>query len=428
MYLKREHHSGIIDLFNSDSKSGLIVAGIVGCGKTTLIEACLKDIHSRQVFSFSGDDTLFRTAVSQDSKYIHSYITSKTLKPALVFVDEVQKSETIFDALKYAFDKADISFIVSGSNPHFLCENARQRLQRRADLFSMGPFSLTEILAHEGYFDLHAVLLEFLNLLSEQKMPEISIFDGVVDEKLSSIIEKYFSVGGLPLSYMKEKETQSFREIAKTVDRGFSAMFRDSENISEIVKIELAKIHSLEFSYQSLFQKTRIRSRKVINDVIIDLKNHGYIFEKKPIIFDEGRTSYLSIFSYVDPGIVTYLSSQPTDQENLGRRVEGYVHSRLESLRTRMSFKNELGYFKPYIIDREGKLKFLQGEIDFIVRYGKRIIPIEVKATDNRANIHCPVLKKFIKDKKLPFGVVLYGGVPYWEESEKLIYWPYWMI
>src|SRR3989338_2816993 len=104
-YLSRELEEPVLEALARPGKSGLIVTGIVGGGKTTLIEAMLQKIVDRYaVFQFSGDDARFRQAVSQDTRYILEYVRSQTQRRALVFVDEVQKSEEVFDAIKVAFD------------------------------------------------------------------------------------------------------------------------------------------------------------------------------------------------------------------------------------------------------------------------------------------------------------------------------------
>ena len=90
--------------------------------------------------------------------------------------------------------------------------------------------------------------------------------------------------------------------------------------------------------------------------------------------------------------------------------------------------KTHLGYYKPYSIDRGKKLKFLQGEIDFLFSLGKQTIPIEVKAAVTRAGMELKTLKQFIKDQNIPFGVIFYSGMPYYDQREELLYWPYWLI
>jgi hypothetical protein len=82
-------------------------------------------------------------------------------------------------------------------------------------------------------------------------------------------------------------------------------------------------------------------------------------------------------------------------------------------------------------IDINSKIKFKPGEINFIFTCGKIVRPIEVKASDNVANIKVPYLEQFAQEHKLPFGIVLYGGMPYANPNKKtpnIVYWPYWLI
>ncbi|MBW1897758.1 MAG: hypothetical protein JRI61_01715, partial [Deltaproteobacteria bacterium] len=218
------------------------------------------------------------------------------------------------------------------------------------------------------------------------------------------------------------------REIQLVVERGFEALFSGGDNISDIIRIALAERHAREFAYQGVMQSTGIRKRDTINKVIEELIQHGYLLKKRPVILEGGRRSYLSVYSYTDPGIVSYLSSAVTPDNTAGARVEGIVHTRLKDIQSGIPLKTQLGYYKPYAIDRSGKLKFLQGEIDFLFSLGKQIIPVEVKAGNTRSGMELKTLKQFAKAQNIPFGVVFYGGMPYYSQGEGILYWPYWLI
>lgn len=80
------------------------MSGIVGYGKTTIIERTLESLGTEfNIIRYTGDDIQFRNAVLKDSRYIFNDIRSQStsLNKTLVFVDEVQQSEEIFDALKF---------------------------------------------------------------------------------------------------------------------------------------------------------------------------------------------------------------------------------------------------------------------------------------------------------------------------------------
>ncbi len=438
-YIYRELHDKIKGKFATDKTSGCILSGVVGCGKTTLVEKLLAELkENHEIYSFTGDDAIFRRTVADDSNYIHDFIRSKTNKKALVFVDEVQKTEEVFDALKIAFDKGEISFIVSGSNPAYLSTVAKKRLQRRAEQIFMLPLALSEIFIDKSLVEVSSLryferLLREIKDIDDIKLPQITLTDD--SEKL---IDSFFLYGGLPLAYLRSSAEEKLSEIRLTVERGFDLMSVNNASISEVVKLELAKLNSKEFTYKYVLTKTRLKKRDEINIVIDGLINHGYLVKKKLSFLPEDKSSYLSVFSYIDPGIVTYLTGNreignreignSEVGDAIGSQVESYVHARLIYLSLNSPFKSEVSYYKPFTQAEDGDLKYLPGEIDFIFKQGKRVVPIKVKSSKSVSSIKVPLLEKFIKEKKCSFGIVLYGGVPLLDKKAKVLYWPYWMI
>lgn len=430
MLVEREILNFLIDYFSIGLNRGIILSGIVGCGKTTVVKEFIrKNIEGRwQFFEFSGDDTIFRSAVLSDSKYIYNYIKSKTTGPCFIFVDEVQKTEECFDAIKYAFDHHQLSFIISGSNPDYLNTNAKKRLQRRADFFTMHPFSLSEILLHKKLIEANWPKL-FKHILFEESKINLQNYKWTLTKEIENETSLYLSFGGLPRAYLSKKSSDKLFEIRQVVERGFESLSKDNSNVSDLIIIELANLHAKEFTYQGIFQKSGLRRREVINTTIDQLINHGYLTKKKPIFITEHRNSYFNNYSWIDPGIVSYLTGEYNNLDaGLGHRIEGMVAARLKYYQCIHPLKSEIGYFKPYTVDKNDKVKFLPGEIDFIFKCGKRIVPIEVKSTSEISNIKTDMLENFIINNRLPFGFIIYGGVPYWNKQKKILFWPYWSL
>jgi predicted AAA+ superfamily ATPase len=425
-HIYRELHSYLKNNFESKKNVGLILSGIVGCGKTTLIEKVTSQLNgSFQTFSYSGDDTIFRVKVTENSKFLVEDIARQTSKPSIIFVDEVQKTPDVFDALKIAFDKGGHSFIVSGSNPAFLATTAKKRLQRRAEQIFLLPISLSELLTNkdiipESYNSFNDILFTAENLQSI-KVPKVN-----KPADLYTLTTHYLTYGGLPLSLLAENPTQSLKEIRLTVERGFELLDIETSNVADRVRTELALLQSQEFTYKNILERTRLRRRDSINKIINDLMNHGYLVRKKPMLLKNKRESYLQIFSYIDPGIVYYLTGL-NGVENLGFQLEGYIHARLSYRVFNSVYKSELGYYKPHKLEGDN-LRFDPGEIDFILTYGKRVVPIEVKMTDDISQINTKYIQDFLNSQCAPFGIVIYGGSPYIDHKNNILYWPYWMV
>ena len=430
MYIIRELHENLLRFFRPDSPAGLILAGTVGCGKTTLVKRVLKELENDfRVFSYTGDDVQFRQAVARNTRHLHEQVSAQTTRPVLIFVDEVQKSELIFDAVKYAFDHTGASFIISGSNPAFLQTEARKRLQRRADLWNLAPFSLGEILCHEKMVQPEWVR-QFREVLFNWQNGRDVAFPLDLNEGIKQVIARYLCYGGFPLVHLAQSNDDRLVEIRKIVERGFELMSVDNEATADTVKLELARLDSREFAYQGVFQRTGLRRRDRINKVIDALVNHGYLLKKKPLLIGEERRSYLNNFSYIDPGIVTYLTGEELlegDAER-GFRVEGYLHNRLKQILQLKALKTQVNYYKPFTIDTNDKVKYRAGEIDFVVSMGKRMIPLEAKAGIDRSQVDTSLLVDFIGRHGVAFGIVAYGGLPYWDKRNRVLYWPYWLI
>jgi predicted AAA+ superfamily ATPase len=427
-YIRRELQKRILKYFKNTKPKGLILSGIVGCGKTTLIHHLKEDLKKEfEIFNFSGDDVQFRQKVIEDTRFLLNSVKQKTTRRIFIIVDEVQKIEEVFDSIKMAFDEGQCSFIVSGSNPAYLATVAKKRLQRRADQVLMLPFSLSEIVIHQ-----QIVPLEFENQFQEilweaKNLNKIQLGECSWSQGVNVIIQDFFIYGGLPLSYLSDSKLEKLREIRMTVERGFDLISNDNNTVSEIVRKELALLQSQEFTYKHILEKTRQRQRDVINKCIDQLINNGYLTKRKLFNFEESKSSYLSIFSYTDPGIVSYLSGVYSYAKTKGFQTEGYIHSRLNYFIHNDPRKAELMFYKNYDIDSRGNLRYLKEDVDFVFTQGERIIPIECKAgLDIRENELDPI-KEFIVRSKAPFGIVLYAGVPQVDLKNKLLFWPYWL-
>lgn len=421
--IEREFSEQLLTYFGTDQAKGLILSGIVGCGKTTLINNCLDFLKEKYViFKFTGDDTVFRNEIQMDSKYLFELIRGQTNKKVLIFVDEVQKCEEIFDALKYIFDKGDTSFIVSGSNPLFLQTVARKRLQRRADFKILPPLSLPEIIKDAETIQVQDQLKQILNGNIDIELPPISL-----SPTTKSLTKKYLIRGGLPLSYLAPDEDSALLEIQKTFDRGFYPIRSETHSLSDSVAVELSLLHSKEFTYANIIKKTRVGNRVLINEVIEALISHGYIGCLLPFLFDENKRTYLKKYFYFDPGLVTYLSGYRDLNKEIGYKIEGIVYSRLlNHLQFQLTKNKGLYFYKKYSLKSDGSLRFSKGEVDAIYQSGELIIPIEIKTSENWSNIDIEPLLNFIEEKKLKFGVVFYGGTPM--RKKNILFWPYWLL
>ncbi|MBC7466239.1 MAG: hypothetical protein H7256_09620 [Bdellovibrio sp.] len=49
--------------------------------------------------------------------------------------------------------------------------------------------------------------------------------------------------------------------------------------------------------------------------------------------------------------------------------------------------------------------------------------------TDSVGQIDTAHVTTFLKEHKtVPFGIILYGGVPYVDKKNNILFWPYWLV
>ncbi len=118
----------------------------------------------------------------------------------------------------------------------------------------------------------------------------------------------------------------------------------------------------------------------------------------------------------------------PRDPLSQGHLIESIVHTRLSSRLQLIPYRSQIHYYKPYVLESSGKVKFKSGEIDFVVECRSQYLPIEVKATDVWENVDLGNMFSLLDEQNLPLGVVLYQGVPRWHKSRRVIFWPYWLV
>ena len=417
----------------SESSHGVILPGIVGSGKTHLLGDLCRDLETQgyQLFQYEGDDSKFRARVRASSSCILDDIRSSGSGKPFIYVDEVQKEPEIFVAVKLAHDKLSLKFVVSGSNPAFLRTIASDRLQRRALVVPQFPLSMQEILEHHQLCD-DGVYNDFLGILSDPK--DLSTFvlsRPKLVEEVTAIAKGYLVVGGLPQAWLAPDLKSAMTAVKLVAERGITETYQTTIAADDEVRQFLANRNSQEFAYKGVQQSLRSTKRTIVDRVIDHLMNYGYLFKKTPFLdtFTSTHSTYFATYSWVDPGLVSYYTSAVPTAQELGFRLESYIHTRLVHYLAQIPQKSSIYYYKPFTIKPSNNaLSFGPGEIDFVIKLGRTLIPIEVKMTTKHAEIDTSLLEDFVQKYQAKFGIVLYGGSSFVDLNKQIIYLPFWGI
>ncbi len=339
------------------------ISFIVGprqAGKTTLM-LMLKDHLENK-----GATTLFlnldieqdKQFFSSQSKLIRKIELELGKKEGFVFIDEIQRKEDAGLFLKGIYDmNLPYKFIVSGSGSIELKEKIHESLVGRKRLFELSTVSFEEFVNFKTSCRYENRLTDFFSLETE---------------KVHELLEEYLNFGGYPRIVMEEKLDEKLRLINEIyqsyIERDISYLLkiRKTDEFSNLVKIMAAQVGSL-VNFSELTSTLGISVRT--------LKEYLWYLEKTFILkrinpyFKNVRKEITKspIFYYYDLGLRNFASGNFGSLQDKGFVFQNFVFNVLRE-------KLRLSSSKICFWRTKDK-----AEIDFVVDYGRNLIPIEVK-------------------------------------------------
>jgi len=383
--------------------------GIRRTGKSTimkqLINSLLPKVGKTQLFFYQFDegrvflpevlDFYFRNILRQDIYEAECFI----------FLDELQMVAGWQDVLKEYLDiNPKIKFVISGSTHLHLHQNTRESLAGRITDLKIDPFYFLEWINfkyQKNYSD--SLSLEnifkpdFLAILKEQS--DLKLFRDDLKTFLSwgefpyffhendflelenyyreSILEKIFSHD---VHYFDVKNFSAFFDLFKVLALG-SAQEINLSNISREMALDKITIKR----YIGILEKMFVYDY---------LPKYDRSFRKQTRAFKKG---YLRSLVLLKTSL--HLDFYDLDQASWGHIVETFVYNEIRKQNTNSNY--EIFFYH----DTKNKK-----EVDFIIRQGQKIVPIEVKASQKIQKKHLVNLMNFMEQMDIDRGILLYGG------------------
>jgi predicted AAA+ superfamily ATPase len=340
-----------------------LIIGPRQVGKTTLM-LLLKEYLEKK-----GEKTLFLNLdVEADKQYFVSQealIRKINLEfgkdKGYVFIDEIQRKENAGLFLKGIYDlNLPYKFIVSGSGSLDLKEKIHESLVGRKRMFELYPISFKEFVNFKTNYRYEESLEEFFE---------------VEKVKTESLLNEYLNFGGYPRVVLEEKLSEKVRiidEIYRSyLDKDISYLIK-SERVdvySSLIKVLAGQIGRL-INYSELSSTLGI--------ALQTLKNYLWYAEKTFII--HRLTPYFrNVRKEITKSPVIYFYDLGLRNYALG-------------LFGKVEFSPDIGFlFQNFVFNIiKEKFRFTgasvhfwrtkdKAEVDFIINFGKEIIPIEAK-------------------------------------------------
>lgn len=397
VFMKRNAMQSLINWKNDPERKPLILRGARQVGKTWLMKEFGQTCYANYVyFNFDEEDEL--KSIFQANKNPHriiellSMISGEKIQPGetLILFVEIQECPEALNTLKYFKEKANEYHVVSaGSLLGTILAQPKSYPVGMVNLLDIFPLTFDEFLEATD----PALYTYYDSIQKEQTIEEI------FHSRLSEACNYYFIIGGMPecvSSWIKYKDpariSQIQRELIEIYENDFSK-HNGKINSGRILLVfrsivaQLAKPNE-KFMYGAVREGGRARdfeeaiewlvSAGMLNRVynVSKMEHPLSAFDKldqfKLFVFDTGLLKHMA---GIDNSAILLKSSY----QFKGALTENYILQQLQG---------QFEIAPRYYSDKNS-------EIDFVLQNGTDIIPVEVKAGEDKS---APSFKRYVAE------------------------------
>lgn len=368
-------------------------------GKTWIMRHFGENEYKKVVYINCDDEPRIRQLFELDYNIDRILITLQAITgvaitphDTLIILDEIQEIPRGLHSMKYFCEKApEYHVMVAGSLLGVTIGKGESFPVGKVDILSMYPMDFEE----------------FLDATSNEKLLELlhtkdwALIDMMLP-KLVELLRQYYYVGGMPEVVQKYIDNANLKQVRTIQQEILEAYRRDiskhttateSTRIRQVLDSlpgQLAR-ENKKFLYGAIRKGSRAKDFEIAIQWLIDA---GIVYKvnrikepKMPLKFYEDLEAFKLFL--LDCGLLACMADAPADQMLIGNNVftefkgaftEQYVMQQLMSCG-----------LHPYYWSNAKT----PAEIDFIIQFNNRIIPIEVKAEEN---VRARSLAQFIKD------------------------------
>ena len=389
--MKRFIFDELLKWKESKYRKPLILKGARQIGKTYILKKFGEENYEGVAyFNFDHDEDLQNIFVNTKSpKRILeqlSFIYGKAILPekTLIIFDEIQECPNALNSLKYFQEEANEYHIACAGSLLGIRLSHTSFPVGKVDFLNMYPMTFSEFLIADNCEN----LVEYMKPIKTiEKIPEI--FFNQLEEKLKA----YFIIGGMPEAvnvWVNEKNIELVNNVQENILRAYESDFSKHTQNSEANKIsliwnsipsQLAK-ENKKFLYQVIKEGARAREYENalnwLNDANLIYKIYNITKPDFPLKAYHDLSSFKIYMN--DVGLLRRMANLDSKiviegdrlfEEFKGAFTENYILTMLNYV-----FDEVPNYFT-----------FDRNEIDFVIQYKNKIIPIEVKSNKSTKNI-----------------------------------------
>lgn len=354
-------------------RQAVAITGLRRTGKTVLVHQLVRRLISdgvepRLVMYFSFDEAM----VAHDPRMLESLLegwlgllgfTRDDDRRAYVLLDEVQHVPYWQDIVKRYYDLYDgVKFVVTGSASLNVARRSRESLAGRVLDIEVQPMGFGEFCAFRGSA---AELPDPLGAPDPRVLEAVAVARG---RELGRLLDDYLLRGGFP-EVAAEKDPDAVRRyigesvVGRIVSRDIPEEYavRDRNALAELARYCASQSGCL-FQVSSLAGILGI-NRETVANYLTHLADSGLVAVCRAHGKSAAKQARTAKKLYVtDPGVMSAVTIPDRSPERTGRLVETAVYCHLRRGR-------EVSFHR----DARG------AEVDFVVRTGDGLMPVEVK-------------------------------------------------
>lgn len=395
--MKRNAIQDMVDWKNDPQRKPLVLRGARQVGKTWLMKEFGQTYYKNYVyFNFEEDEklkTIFKSNKNPNRIIeLLSLIVGKKIVPeqTLVIFDEIQECPEALNSLKYFEEEAnEYHIIAAGSLLGTLLATPKSYPVGKINLLDIYPLSFDEFLQASD----NAMYSYYENI---KKGCQIEDF---FHNKLLEIYNNYLIIGGMPecvYTWIKYKDPlrvlKNQKELINLYENDFSK-YNGKVNSGRILMVFRSIVSQLsksneKFIFGAIRQGARAREFEKAIEWLVSSGLLNRVYNTSKVAYPLTAFSKIDQFKlfFFDTGLLKCMSGIDNSAIILssnfqfkGALTENYVLQQL-----RGQFDVEPRYYSNK-----------NSEIDFILQNKLEIIPIEVKAGEDKS---APSFKNFIKE------------------------------
>ena len=382
--LHRKIEKPIIDWIKTGKKA-LLIDGARQVGKTYIIRHTLESEQCDYI-EFNLLKTPELSSLLEKSETVDDMITNLSLfskKPfvkgrTFLFFDEIQEFKELTTKIKFWVDEGSFRYVFSGSLLGVELKNLKSAPVGYLKTLTMYPLDFEEFLQIYNFTD---ELKESLHRSFVNRTP----VNETVHDRMMQIFNVYLNVGGMPSAVEHFRETRSLEDVISEHEdivvqykKDFTRYEKGEKKpyLTQIYDLIPAEINSSNKRFNFADIKKGLRYERSEDNFIwlasvgVALPVYNVSAPELPLLLNE-KSSLFKLF-LSDTGILTTLYGRATKMQLLSDNQDINHGSLYENV---VAQELKAHGFKLYYYNSK---KF--GELDFVIEYKGKVLPIEVKS------------------------------------------------